>query len=71
MSLQTHWLTDEVASWLQELFISSSVNIYVDGQWEPCVITSQQYEQKTYSRNRMFQYDLNVEFANNQKIQRG
>ena len=71
MSLQTNWMTDEVASWLQELFISSSVNIYVDGQWEPCVITSQQYEQKTYSRNRMFQYDLNVEFANNQKIQRG
>ena len=71
MSLQTNWMTDATSEWLQELFISSTINIYVDGKWEPCVINTRQYNQKTYARDRMFQHELEVEFANNQKIQRG
>jgi hypothetical protein len=71
MQLQTNWMDDDTSKWLEELFVSPSVMIYVDGQWEPCVITSKQYNQKTYSRDRMFQYDIEVEFANNKKIQRG
>jgi hypothetical protein len=71
MTLSSNWMTDEVSKWLQEAFQSSSVMIYVDEQWEPCVITTANYEQKTYARNRLFQHNIEVEFANNQKIQRG
>ena len=71
MSIQSNWMSDEMSKWLQEAFTSPSVMIYVDGDWEPCVITTQSYEEKTYARNRMFQHSIEVEFANNQKIQRG
>ena len=71
MSIQSNWMSDEMSKWLQEAFTSPSVMIYVDGDWEPAVIKTTTYEQKTYARNRMFQHSLEVEFANNQKIQRG
>ena len=45
--------------------------IYVDGQWEPAVITTQTYEEKTYARQQLFQHEITVKYANNQKIQRG
>ena len=71
MTLSTDWMTDEVSTWLQELYMSPSTMIYYKGQWEPVVITSQTYEEKSYSRDRMFQHEITVRFANNQKIQRG
>jgi len=71
MTLSSDWMSDSVSQWLQELYQSPSVNIYVDGQWEPCNLISNTYIQKTYARNFLFQHDVQVEFANNQKIQRG
>ena len=71
MTLSSDWMSDDVSQWLQELYQSPSVNIYVDGQWEPCNLISNTYIQKTYARNFLFQHEVQVEFANNQKIQRG
>ena len=71
MTLQTNWMDDATSKWLEELFISPSTMIYVDGAWEPCVITSRDYEQRTYARNQMFQHEIEVEFSNNKNIQRG
>ena len=71
MTLSSDWMSDNVSEWLQELYQSPSVNIYVDGQWEPCNLLSNTYIQKTYARNFLFQHEVQVEFANNQKIQRG
>ena len=71
MTLSTDWMDDNVSSWLEELYTSPAVQIYTNGQWEPCVITSNNYEQKTYSRNRMFQHTLTVKYANNKKVQLG
>lgn len=70
MTLSSDWMSDDVSLWLQELYQSSSVNIYVDGQWEPCQLISNAYIQKTYARDFLFQHEVIVEFANNQKIQR-
>ena len=70
MTLSSDWVSDDVSEWLQELYQSPSVNIYVDGQWEPCNLKSNAYIQKTYARNFLFQHEVIVEFANNQKIQR-
>ena len=71
MTLQTDWMSDEVSKWLQELFQSPSTQIYTEGTWIPCNITTATYEQKTNSRNKLFQHEITVEFSNNQKIQRG
>ena len=71
MQLSTNWMTDQVSEWLQELYTSPSVMIYKDGRWEPCVIRTTQYEEKTNSRNRMFQHIIEVEYSNPKKVQRG
>ena len=71
ITLSTDWMNDDVSQWLEELYTSPSVQLYINGSWEPCVITSNNYEQKTYSRNRMFQHILTVKYANNKQVQRG
>ena len=71
VTMQSDWMSDEVSEWLQELYQSTNINIYIDGRWEPCTILTSNYTQKTYARNQLFQHELQVEFANNQKIQRG
>ena len=71
MTLSSDWMSDPVSEWLQELYQSPSVNIYINGQWEPCNLITNTYIQKTYARNFLFQHEVQVEFANNQKIQRG
>ena len=71
MTLSSDWMSDNVSEWLQELYQSPAVNIYVDGQWEPCNLMSNTYIQKTNARNKLFQHEVIVQFANNQKIQRG
>ena len=72
MTLQTNWLTDATSEWLQELYTSPSVLIYVDGQWEPVTITTQTYEEKTEARNNiLYQHEIQVRYSNNKKVQRG
>ena len=71
MTLSTNWMDDETSKWLEELFVSPSTMIYVDGAWEPCVITTTNYDQRTYARSSMFQHEIEVEFSNNKNIQRG
>jgi hypothetical protein len=71
MTLSTYWMGDDESKWLEELFVSPNIQVYVDGQWEPAVISSNVYEQKTYARDRMFQHTLTVTFSNDKKVQRG
>ena len=71
MTLSTDWMTDAVSEWMRELYMSPSTMIYNNGQWEPVVITTQTYEEKTYARQQLFQHEITVKFANNQKVQRG
>ena len=71
VTMQSDWMSDKVSEWLQELYQSTNVNIYIDGMWEPCTILTSTYTQKTNARNQLFQHDVQVEFANNQKLQRG
>lgn len=71
MTLSSNWMNDATSKWLEELFTSPSIEVYVDGQWEPAVISSNTYEQKTYARDKMFQHTIAVTFANDKKVQRG
>ena len=71
MTMSSYWMSDEESEWLEELFTSPHIQVYYNGVWEPAVITSNTYEQKTNTRNGLFQHTLNVQFANNKKVQRG
>ena len=69
--METNWLTDSESIYLEELFTSSHINIYYQGQWTPAVITSRIYDEKTVAREKLFRYTLEIEYANQQKRQRG
>ena len=71
MMLSSNWMTDEESIWLQELFTSPSTQIFVDGNWEPVVISQSSYDEKTYARDMMFKHNISVQFANNKTVQRG
>lgn len=71
MTLSSYWMDDEESMWLEELYSSPHIQVYYEGVWHPAVITSTGYEQKTDARNGLFQHTLNIQFANNKKVQRG
>jgi len=71
MTLSSYWMSDAESKWLEELFSSPHIQVYYDGVWEPAVITSTSYQQKTSVRDGLFQHTLNLQFANNKKVQRG
>ena len=71
MSLSTDWVDDATAIWMQELFTSPEVLIYKEGQWEPCVITSNSYNEMTKARQKLFRYEISVQYSNQKKVQRG
>lgn len=71
LSLSSNWMDDNTSKWLEELYASPSVQVYYDGQWHPAVITTSKYDQKTYSRDKLFQHRLEVKFANKKRTQRG
>jgi hypothetical protein len=71
VAVSTNWMTDAESKWLEELFTSPAVQVYIDGQWEPCVIGSNTYEQKTFARDKMFQHTLMLTYSNNKRVQRG
>lgn len=71
MTMSSYWMGDEESAWLEELFTSPHIQVYYNGVWEPAVITSNTYSQKTNTRDGLFQHTLNIEFANTKKVQRG
>ena len=71
VTASSYWMEDAESKWLQELFTSPQVYIYIDGQWEPVVISTQTYDEKTIAREKMFRYSITFTYSNNKKIQRG
>ena len=71
MELSSNWMDDNTSKWLEELYVSPNIQVYYDGEWHPAVITTRRYEQKSYSRDQLFQHRLQVKFANKKRTQRG
>ena len=78
----TGYMTDSQAKFLQHLFTSPDVRVKLPQQWydklgisyEPfmsAVITSNTYTEKSYRKDRLFQYEITFRLANNMKSQRG
>lgn len=73
----TDWLTDEEAQYLESLFRSGSVRIKKqfrpDGEysWLPVTLVNSTYTERTYRKDRLFQYEINLKFANKMSASRG
>lgn len=67
--INSDYLNEEEAVWLQELFTSTNVQILDDNGVEfPVIITNKNYTKKTSVNNKMkIQYTINLEFANKER----
>ncbi len=75
-SAETGFINDEEAKLLESMFKSAQVNVrFTDGeylnQWVPVRLQSSSYVEKTYRKDRLFQYTVNFTLASNIKSQRG
>jgi len=74
----TDYISDEDALYLEGLFISADVKVRFNDrpgqekyQWVPVSLISSSYDEKTYRKNKLFQYDIKFKLAHNIKSQRG
>ena len=74
----TDYISDEDALYLEGLFISADVKVRFNDrpgqekyQWVPVSLISNSYDEKTYRKNKLFQYDIKFKLAHNIKSQRG
>ncbi len=82
----TAYLTDADSYYLNGLFRSPNVRMRTDAdnipyftnwpnyqgsQWFPMVINNASFIEKTYRKNRLFQFEIQAAFAHNPQIQRG
>lgn len=72
-SINTRFLSDNEASFLKNLFISPDVKVRFKDQstWYSVSITDTSWVEKTYRKNKLFQYTLNFKMANKLNIQNG
>ena len=84
MSLNSDWFrNDKEAAWLEQLFISPEVYILKGydatdtapadfGEYMiPVIITNKSYDKYTEANDKVAQYNLDIEYAINKRIQRG
>ena len=70
------YMNDKEAELLESMFKSPSVMVRQStgeyaNQWIPINLISSSYTQKTYRKDRLFQYTVNYKLASNIKSQRG
>jgi len=76
----TDYMTDDEAKYLQGLFTSPDVRVKLgsayapvgyDLEWFGATVLSNAYTEKTYRKDKLFQYDVRFKLANQLKSQRG
>ncbi len=70
------YMNDEEAALIESMFKSPSVNVRFStgeyaNEWLPINLISSNYTEKTYRKDRLFQYTVDYKLANNIKSQRG
>lgn len=65
-SLQTKFLTDEENEYLKNLLISPDVKMRFEGEttWNPVVLNTNSWTERTFRKDKFFQLELQVEMAN-------
>ena len=69
----TDYISDLDAEWLESLFVSADVRVRLpnQNQFVPAVLTSTSYTQKSFQKDKLFQYEVRFKLANGLKSQRG
>ena len=75
-AVQSGYMLDQEAELLKHLYQSAEVKVRFStgpyaNQWVPVIITSTSYNEKTYRKDRLFQYTVNFRLATNIKSMRG
>ena len=69
-------MQDKEAELLKHLYQSGEVKVrFSEGayanQWVPVILTNTRYTEKTFRKDRLFQYDVSFKLASNVKSMRG
>ena len=74
----TGYMSDADAKFLESLYTSADVKVRFDDasgadryKWVPVELTSVDYTEKSYRKDRLFQYEIRFKIAHNIKSQRG
>jgi len=85
VTLQTDFITEEAAQWLEELFTSPDVFVLQERSTDqslstrlnilnkyvqPCVVTTSSYTRKTTANDKLKQYTIDIEMSHNKRIQK-
>jgi hypothetical protein len=85
VTLQTDYITEEAAAWLEELFTSPDVFVLQERSTDqsintrfnilnkyvqPCVVTTSSYTKKTTANDKLKQYTIDIEMSHNKRIQK-
>lgn len=70
LTLFSNWITDTESIWLRELIESPVVYIYDGSILRSCNVTNNTYEEKKWLNDKMFNLQLDLEFAFVDKVQR-
>jgi len=85
VTLQTDFITEEAAKWLEELFTSPEVFVLQDRSTDtelsgiqnilnkyvqPCIVTTSSYTRKTTANDKLKQYTIDIEMSHNKRIQK-
>lgn len=70
--ITSNWVSDEVATWLEELFTSPEV-YYENSSNEliPVIINNSEYEEKKKANIKLLNYEIDISFAHSNERQRG
>jgi hypothetical protein len=67
--VNSDWITEDQAKWLEELFTSPEVYHLSGTNKLPIIITDTNYEVKTYLRNELFNIQINYRYSYNINLQ--
>ena len=72
-TINTKFLSDDEAQYLKNLYISPDVRVRYDGstEWIPITITDNRWTERTFRKDKFFQYTLNYVEAHKINSQRG
>lgn len=65
---ETDWLEDDISRWLRELFLSTDVKVWFEGEFIPVVLTNTTYDVKTIARQKLYRHTITFRHAIKKKV---
>jgi hypothetical protein len=68
-TLNSDYISEDLAAYYEELFTSPNVMILIDGEYRSVMIMNDMYDRKTLENDDLIMYSIDIEFVNNNKVQ--